>query len=216
MEPDKICVASAIGGTLRYKIHTADGFDLETIYEDKLDKKITEEFYQRKFQEWTKELEELRGSLAELGEANVHYYQAGFAIHQLALKAKEIYESKEASTDDKRLLLSQVFSKISLEGDQVTGDYTEAFEFLAEWMPKVNRIFEPKLATANTQELAHIAGKVAEKVSVMASMQIKDFRTEENSSIEHEKVLSATESKVLFRDGDSNPNFQIQSLASCR
>ena len=70
------------------------------------------------------------------------YYEAGFAIHELALKAKEIYESPKAKTEDKRLLLSYVFSNLALKGDKIRPNYTLAFKFMAEWMPELNRTFE--------------------------------------------------------------------------
>ncbi len=40
------------------------------------------------------------------------------------------------------MLLSYVFSNLSLNADEIKPNYTLAFEFLAEWMPKVNKIFE--------------------------------------------------------------------------
>src|SRR3989344_888954 len=77
-------------------------------------------------------------------ECRAAYYEAGIAIHELTLRAKELYLSPKATVDDKRLLLSYVFSEISLNNKKITAKHTYAFEFLAEWMPKVNKNFEPQ------------------------------------------------------------------------
>ena len=116
---------------------------LEAIYEDKIDGKITGEFYDRKFQEYTKQKEEILNSLNRLNKTNTKYYEAGYAIHELACKAASIYSSNNASIDDKRLLLSYVFSNISLKNNEIKAKYSLAFDFLAKELPKVTKIFEP-------------------------------------------------------------------------
>ena len=116
---------------------------LEAIYEDKIDKKITPEFYNRKFLEYTKDKEEALEALKKVNDGNTKYYQAGFAIHELALKASKIYNSKKATTEDKRLLLSKVFSNLHLNSSDIKPDFTLAFEFLREWIPVLNKTFEP-------------------------------------------------------------------------
>ncbi len=117
---------------------------LEAIYEDKIDNKISPEFYNRKFAEYTKDKDEALASLKKLNEGNTKYYEAGYAIHELASKASEIYKSDKATTEDKRLLLSKVFSNLSLESSNIKPNYTLAFEFLTKWMPQVNSTFEPE------------------------------------------------------------------------
>ena len=116
---------------------------LEAIYEDKIDKKITPEFYNRKFAEYTKEKDEATEALKKLNEGNTKYYEAGFALHELALRASEIYQSKKATTEDKRLLLSKIFSNLYLNSIGIKPDYTLAFEFLLKWVPVLNKTFEP-------------------------------------------------------------------------
>lgn len=115
---------------------------IESIYEDKIDGKITLEFYDRKFKEYTQTKEEGLAALKKLDEGNTKYYQVGFAIHELASRAAEIYKSPKASIEEKRLLLSKVFSNLSLNDLTIKPNYTFAFQFLLEWMPKVNATFE--------------------------------------------------------------------------
>ena len=115
---------------------------IEAIYEDKIDKKITPEFYNRKFTEYTKEKEDATVALKKVNEGNTKYYRAGYAIHELALNASKIYNSKKATTEDKRLLLSKIFSNLYLDSSEIKPDYTLAFEFLKKWVPVLNDTFE--------------------------------------------------------------------------
>lgn len=117
---------------------------IEAIYEDKIDGKISSEFYNRKLSEYTEEKEKALNSLKKLSEGNTKYYQAGFAIHELASKASEIYKSPKATIEDKRLLLSKIFSNLSLNADEIKPNYTLAFEFLKKWVPVLNNTFEPE------------------------------------------------------------------------
>lgn len=117
---------------------------LEAIYEDKIDGKILPEFYDRKFTEYTKEKTDVIESLKKLDEGNTKYYEAGYALHELASKASEIYSSPKATTEDKRLLLSKIFSNISMEPSALAPQYTMAFEFLTKWVPVLNNTFEPR------------------------------------------------------------------------
>ncbi len=116
---------------------------LEAMYLDKLDGRITMEFYDTKFKEFTEEKEVILSELQKLNNDNNLYYEAGYAIHLLASKAKEIYQSEKATVEEKRLLLSYVFSNQTLKDRTLAVNYTPAFEFLAKWVPLLNRSFEP-------------------------------------------------------------------------
>lgn len=116
---------------------------LDAIYVDKIDGKITADFYEKKFQEYSKAVEEAQENLIRLNKGNLDYYRAGYAIHELASRAEAIYRSPKATTEEKRLLLSKVFSNLSLNDETVRPNYTMAFEFLREWVPKLNSTFEP-------------------------------------------------------------------------
>ena len=79
-------------------------------------------------------------------ESQEKYFEAGYAIHSLATRAKGIYYSPNATTEDKRLLLSIVFSNLLLQAGKITPNYAPAFEFMHYWMPRLNREFEPKMS----------------------------------------------------------------------
>jgi hypothetical protein len=57
-------------------------------------------------------------------------------------KATAIYKSEKATVEDRRLLLSYVFSDLSFKAGNIRPNYTLAFEFLKEWVPTLNNTFE--------------------------------------------------------------------------
>ena len=122
-------------------IKLADG-RMEKAYTDKLDGKIPAGLCEKVIADSVKEKEDLLDSLEKLGMARTAYYEAGFAIHELALKAKDIYKCPKATPEEKRLLLSHLFSNLALNADKIKPNYTLAFEFLVNWMPRINKSFE--------------------------------------------------------------------------
>ena len=122
---------------------------LEIIYEDKLDGKISPETYDRLFKQYTSEKEEATREIARLNAGNKKYYEAGYAIHELASKAMEIYQGEHTTTEDRRLLLSYAFSNITQKGREIKPEYTLAFDFLANWVPQLNKISEPQESLEN-------------------------------------------------------------------
>lgn len=75
-----------------------------------------------------------------------------FAIHELASRAKEIYLSPKAQTEDRRLLLSYAFSNLTLSQGKLEVKYTPAFEFLSKWVPTLNKDFEPQKTVDNKEQ----------------------------------------------------------------
>jgi hypothetical protein len=115
---------------------------MEEMYDDKLDRRITAEFYDEKFSTFKNEVEDIKQALNELEDGNVYHYESGFAIHELATRSYEIYKSKKATVDDRRLLLSYSFSNIGILQGNIRVEYTKAFQFLADWIPPVNEALE--------------------------------------------------------------------------
>lgn len=122
-------------------IETADK-RIERAYKDKLDGQIPEELCKKIMDESKADKEEAIEALKKLGDSRTSYYEAGIALHELALKASDIYKCTEATIEEKRLLLSYAFSNLALNADKIRPNYTLAFEFMSEWMPRINTTFE--------------------------------------------------------------------------
>jgi len=116
---------------------------MEGAYRDKLDKKMPADLCNKIISESTEEKKNVLAALEKLTNTRQAYYEAGYAIHELAMHAEAIYRSPKALTEEQRLLLSYGFSNLTLKAHEIKPEYTLAFQFLKEWMPVVNKIFEP-------------------------------------------------------------------------
>ena len=116
---------------------------LDKIYEDKLDEIISIEYYKQKFNEYTKNKRNIMRELEGLEKRVNNYYEIGVEIHELAYIARQRYNNNKTSTDDKRTLINRIFERIELNTDKTLDiKYAPAFEFLSEWMPKLNTTSE--------------------------------------------------------------------------
>ena len=129
---------------------------MEGAYRDKLDHKMPAELCSKVINESTEEKKNALDALEKLTEGRQAYYDAGYAIHELAMNAEAIYRSPKAETEEQRLLLSYAFSNLQLKARKIRPEYTLAFEFMKEWMPVVNEIFKPaeRLITASDLKLS--------------------------------------------------------------
>lgn len=139
-------------GEIDYNTNKREGFNkiirtadkrIETAYRDKIDGRMPPQLCEKMIKEFTDEKEDAINSLSKLNEDRYIYYQAGMSVHKLVARAKEIYESEKATIEEKRLLLSQVFSNLTLNEGKIDINYTLGAAFWAEWMPRLNSSFEP-------------------------------------------------------------------------
>ena len=131
---------------------------LESIYEDKIDGVITKKFYQEKFEEYTQAKNQVLVELKDINTNSNKYYEASISILDLMNKAEEIYYSPKATTEDRRLLLSYIFSNLSLNHDKIKVKHTLASDFLINWIPTVNRTFELPKTCINKAQNTSLGG----------------------------------------------------------
>ena len=184
-------------------ITTADR-RIEAAYKDKLDSKMPADICKKIIEDSTQEKEIALNSLKGLTESRAAYYEAGYAVHELALKAKDIYLSEKATIEDKRLLLSYLFKDHTLQEGRIAPNYTFAFEFLSKWMPKVNPVFAQ---TQNTAEACASSGGLFMASSHHAIELLEprnNFRTSKKLSVKAQPGLSSPTLRPLLRHQDSN------------
>lgn len=104
---------------------------LDAVYEDKIDKKVSLEFYNRKYDEYTLELRSTDSTIAKLEEANRKYLNVGSAIFELAQASAEIYINCPTEVE-KRALLNDVFSNIKIKDGNIDPDYKNGIELVAK------------------------------------------------------------------------------------
>ena len=94
----------------------------------------------RKFEQYTKDRENMMASLHLHNQANTSYFELGSNIFELSQKARKIYDSITKPAD-KRVLLNFVFSNLMLKDRKLRPIYTPAFSVIANaakngsWLP---------------------------------------------------------------------------------
>lgn len=122
---------------------------VDTLYDEKIDGNVTSEFYDKKFAQYTNELDEITSSIERHKNANVSYIELGSAIIDLTQRAEKLYREK-ATPEQKRKLLNIVFKKLLLKDKVVTPEFNPAFKFIAERINTLNSeefTLEPKISS---------------------------------------------------------------------
>lgn len=118
---------------------------LEKIYEDHLDGRITGDFYDKKFNEYSGEKEKVLKKLETEGKSNIKYYQLASEIFELSQKSQKVYP--KFSKEDKRKMINSIFSELYVLDGELQYQYTHAFHTLLKAVEatnssKVTELFE--------------------------------------------------------------------------
>lgn len=113
---------------------------MDKLYDDKLDEKITPEFYNRKFKQYSDEKDELTETIKRHSNASTGYLNLGINLYELSQKAKKIYlkaKAKGMLTEQKNLI-RLVFAKLILDEGKLSWEYSKAFKILSEAVEETN------------------------------------------------------------------------------
>lgn len=113
---------------------------LDRLYDDRLDEKISEDFYNRKFKQYSGEKENITQAIQKHSHANTQYYQLGINIFDISQRAKQIYlkARKKKLTEKQRQLLRFMFTNLTLDEGKVDYEYTPAFNLLSQAVAATN------------------------------------------------------------------------------
>jgi len=174
------------------------------LYDDKLDRKIPEDFYLKKFDQYTQEREEILYGLRKQNTSNTHYYELGANILELAHRAKEIYLAEGRTVEERRTLLNLVFSNLTLQTDRINVSYSKAFEILSGVTATWNATFEPKESRMNETET-----KALTPVSAPLLPRWDEFRT-----VRWEELFEDPDSTMQQIERLLNPRVQDTKMAA--
>ncbi len=113
---------------------------LDTLYDDRLDEKISKDFYERRHTQYQNELEDVLNAINKHAKANINYQELGMNIFELAQKGRQIYEDMTLQ-EEKRELLNFIFSNIKLKDEKLVPSLHNGFEVIAarakdgNWLP---------------------------------------------------------------------------------
>jgi len=100
--------------------------NLSTLYEDRLEKVVTTEFYKKKFKEYSDEIEDLEDKINRHTKADIDYYNFGSKILELATNTSYLY--KKGKSDEKRELLNFLLLNSTLKDGKVSLQYKKPFD----------------------------------------------------------------------------------------
>ena len=173
---------------------------LDLLYDDRLDEKITRDFYERKVKQYSEEKERITEAIRKHSQASSKYFELGMSIYELSQRAKEVYQ--ELNLERKRRLIGLVFDNLFLDEGKLSFTYTKPFETLARAVKATNgpkvlnlaksspKTFEPAKNLVNTSKNGVLHPEFAKLQG-----QWDDFRTLKwvDSLICPELVLTQTQ-----------------------
>jgi len=109
-------------------------------FEATISREVPIEYCKRKISECEIEELALESALEKIMAQSDEYQELKLIIHQMAFWAREIYI--KATVDEKRLLLSQLFTNFRQNRYEISPNFNLAAEYLLEWVPKLNNIYE--------------------------------------------------------------------------
>ena len=101
---------------------------VDAMYVDKLDGKISQEFFDQKFDAWRMEQLEIQRKIDKHKNSNFAYLENGIKILELAQRATELYEKQEMQ--EKRKLLNYVFSNSTWKHGMLHPNYRQPFDLI--------------------------------------------------------------------------------------
>ena len=103
---------------------------LDTLYDERLDEKITKDFYARKQKQYEDELDNILEAISKHTKANIDYFKLGINLFELSQRGSELYESKTLP-EEKKELLNFVFLNFKLNGGKLNPTAHNGFEVIA-------------------------------------------------------------------------------------
>ena len=110
--------------------HARLGERISAMYVDKLDGKITGEFFEEMSGKWREEQRRLQRDIERHEDAEQSYMEEGLRILELARNVRALFERQPAR--EKRRLLNFVLSNCTWEDGEVVANFRQPFDLLAE------------------------------------------------------------------------------------
>lgn len=118
---------------------------LDILYNDRLDQKISTESWEKKQKEINQEQAEIQEQITKIKNVETKYFEIWLNIIDLAHRAREIYEKR--SPEERRTLLSHIFSNLMLKDEKVLPLLKKPIEVLSKRVQQkidAQKIFELK------------------------------------------------------------------------
>lgn len=124
---------------LQAQLKRVDSMD-ETLYDDKLSGEITKERYEEKHGQFMTQKADVENQLANIDASIGERLEQRLVILELSQKAADLYAKK--TPEQKRLIISKLFEKLSLEGGVISVKYSKFAGAIAENVQKTSNLME--------------------------------------------------------------------------
>jgi len=114
----------------------------ETLYDDKLSGEISKERYAEKHKQFMSQKANVESQLASIDETMSKRLEQRLVILELSQKAADLYAKK--TPEQKRLIISKLFEKLSLKGGDISVKYSAFAEAIAEKVQITRDLMEAK------------------------------------------------------------------------
>jgi len=104
----------------------------DMLYDDKLAGFINAERFESKHKSFISEINTLREQKGGISQKYEDKYMEGLSRIELSQNAKKLFSSEETSNDDKRIILTKLFEKISLKDNSISVNYSKLTQAIAK------------------------------------------------------------------------------------
>ncbi len=111
---------------------------LDRLYDDKVDGKISQEFYDAKFRKYTDEREGILEELGKHANADTKYLEKTITFYELSQSAKERYLYTKG-IEEKRVMLNDIFKSLTFRDGKLYFEFTPVFTILKKLADISNR-----------------------------------------------------------------------------
>jgi site-specific DNA recombinase len=101
---------------------------LDRLYDDKLDQKITEDMYKRKFEQYSQEKQSIVQAIGKHSKANDKYQELGSLLFDVSQKADDLFV--KADTLQKRKIINYALTNFKIKDGLLSYEYTKPFQLL--------------------------------------------------------------------------------------
>lgn len=173
---------------------------LDILYNDRLDQKINTENWENKQAEINKEQQEIQGQISRIKNVETKYFEIWLHILDLSSRAREIYTKR--SPEQRRLLLSHIFSNLTLKDKIISYSLKKPVAVLVKRVQQKiddEKTFEPKQNTAETLVSSGTSPVHLVDSSLAPSEDRNNFRTSRKRSVKARQRQTVPLSRPLLR-----------------
>jgi Recombinase zinc beta ribbon domain len=136
---DRIEERERLVGSLEAQLKRIGSMD-ETLYDDKLSGDITKERYEEKHGQFMIQKADIESKLTNIDASMGERLEQRLVILELSQKAADLYAKK--TPEQKRLIISKLFEKLSLNGGVISVKYSKFAEAIADNVQKTRNLME--------------------------------------------------------------------------